>query len=150
MSNPFTPALTRFAPYAYTMLRVVAGALFMIHGIMKLTGALGGHQVPLDTQLGIGAIIELVTGGMIALGLGTRIAALLASGQMAVAYMQFHWKFALDERFFPSVNQGELAVIYCFVFLGIACSGGGKASIDGLFARRAPAASALSFTPGAS
>ena len=67
---------------------------------------------------------------MIALGLGTRIAALLASGQMAVAYMQFHWKFALDSRFFPSVNQGELAVVYCFLFLCVACYGGGKASID--------------------
>ncbi len=130
MTNPLTPGLTRFAPYSYTLLRVVAGVLFMIHGIMTLTGALGGHQVPLDTQLGVGAVIELVTGGLIAIGFLTRFAGLLASGQMAVAYMQFHWKFAMDSRFFPSVNQGELAVIYCFVFLCVACYGGGKASID--------------------
>lgn len=130
MQNPLTPTLTRLAPYAYTMLRVVAGLLFMLHGIAKLFGVLGTPKMPLDTQLGVGTVIELVTGGLIALGFFTRTAALLASGQMAVAYLQFHWKFALDERFFPSVNKGELALVYCLLFFGIACTGGGKASID--------------------
>jgi putative oxidoreductase len=119
------------------MLRVVAGVMFLIHGIMKLTGHPGGHVVPLDSQLGVGAIIELVAGSMIALGLWTRVFGLLASGQMAVAYMQFHWKFAFDERFFPSVNQGELALVYCFLFLVVACYGGGLASIDNALAVRA-------------
>lgn len=137
MQTPLTPALMRLAPYAYTMLRVVAGVMFLIHGIMKMTGTLGGHEVPMGSQLGIGAIIEVVTGGLIALGLGTRIAALLASGQMAVAYMQFHWKFALDERLFPSVNQGELAVLYCFLFLVVACSGPGRYSLDEALASKA-------------
>ena len=136
MKNPLTPVLTRFAPHAYTLLRVVAGLLFLCHGIQKLTGALGGHAVAIDSQLGIGAVIELATGALIALGLGTRLAALLASGQMAVAYLQFHWKFALDARFFPVVNQGELAVLYCFLFLVIACSGPGPASADEALARR--------------
>ena len=134
MKSPLTP-LARLAPHAFTLLRVVAGLLFLCHGVMNLTGVLGAHRMPLDSQLGVGAVIELVTGALIALGLFTRLAALLASGQMAVAYMQFHWKFAFDARFFPAVNQGELAVVYCFLFLVIACSGAGPISVDGALAR---------------
>ena len=137
MHNPLAPTLSRLAPHAYAVLRIVAGLMFLFHGVQKLTGAFGGHEVPIDSQLGIGAVIELVTGALIALGLGTRLAALLASGQMAVAYIQFHWKFAGGAKFFPAVNQGELAVLYCFLFLVIACSGGGKASLDEAIARKA-------------
>jgi len=136
MQNPLAPALTRFAPYAYTLLRIVAGLMFMCHGIAKLTGELGGPKMPIDSQLGIGAVIELVTGALIALGLGTRIAALLASGEMAVAYLQFHWRFAGGEKFFPVINKGEMAVLYCFLFLVVACYGGGKASVDEALVRR--------------
>ncbi len=130
MQNPLTPTLTRFAPYAYTILRVAVGVMFMLHGIAKLFGVLGTPKMPLDSQLGVGAVIELVTGGLIAIGFLTRIAALLASGQMAVAYLQFHWKFATDSQFFPSVNKGELALVYSFLFLVMACYGGGKGSVD--------------------
>lgn len=128
--------LSRLAPQVYPALRIIAGLMFLCHGIQKLTGELGGHEVPLASQLGVGAVIELVTGALIALGLGTRIAALLASGQMAVAYIQFHWKLAHGAAFFPAVNGGELAVLYCFVFLMIACSGAGKLSIDEAIQRR--------------
>jgi putative oxidoreductase len=66
----------------------------------------------------------------VALGVGTRAAAILCSGQMAVAYLQFHWKFQMDSRFFPAVNMGELAVLYCFIFLLIGCRGGVKWALD--------------------
>ena len=65
------------------------------------------------------------------LGFRTRIAAFIASGMMAVAYFQFHWKFQFGSAFFPIVNHGELAVLYCFVFFYIACRGAGKWSVDG-------------------
>ena len=122
--------LARYAPYAFAALRIVAGLLFFFHGYQKLTGAFGGHQVEIGTQMGIGAIIELVGGALIALGAGTRIVAFICSGQMAVAYIQFHWKGALDEKFFPAVNQGELAVVYCFLFLAFAFAGAGPLSVD--------------------
>jgi putative oxidoreductase len=64
------------------------------------------------------------------LGFRTRIAAFLCSGQMAVAYFQFHWKFQMGPNFFPALNKGELAVLYCFVFLFIACRGGVKWALD--------------------
>jgi len=75
-------------------------------------------------------VIELVCGVLIAVGLFTRIAAFLASGMCAVAYIQFHWKGALDGNFFPIVNKGELAVLYSFVFLFFAVRGAGAVSID--------------------
>jgi putative oxidoreductase len=82
-------------------------------------------------------MIELVAGLMIAAGFLTVYAAFLSSGTMAVAYAQFHWKFAFDAGFFPVVNRGELAVIYAFLFLYIACRGAGIASIDGLMQKGA-------------
>ncbi len=77
-----------------------------------------------------GGIIELVGGLAVMLGFYTRPAAFLCSGMMAVAYFQFHWKFQIGPEFFPLVNKGELAVLYCFVFLLIACRGGVKWSLD--------------------
>jgi len=114
---------------AYLALRVVSGALFAVHGAQKMFGVLGGHVPEVGTQIWIGGVIELVAGLAIALGVGTRLAAFLASGTMAVAYMQFHWEFRFDENVFPVVNGGELAVVYCFLFLYIACRGSGKASV---------------------
>jgi len=121
--------LAPFAEHAYALLRVVAGAMFMFHGVQKVLGVLGEMQ-PVGSQLWIGGVLELVCGAAIALGLFTRLAAFLASGVMAVAYIQFHWKFQFGAAFFPAVNQGELAVLYCFVFLYIACKGGGRCSLD--------------------
>ena len=116
------------------VLRIVAGAMFACHGAQKILGVWTqpGHQPAVGSQLWIGGIIELVGGTLIALGLFTRPAALLASGTMAVAYFQFNWKLALDHvKFLPVVNGGELAVLYCFVFLVFALSGAGALSLDG-------------------
>jgi putative oxidoreductase len=76
-------------------------------------------------------VLELVCGAAIALGLFTSLAAFLASGMMAVAYCQFHWQFRVDANFFPAINQGEPALLYSFLFLYIACKGGGYYSLGG-------------------
>jgi putative oxidoreductase len=117
----------RLEPYAYAALRVVTGTLFAFHGAQKLFGIYGGHVQAFGTQLWLGGFIELVAGGLIALGLLTRPAAFLASGTMAVAYIQFHWKFALAEgQWIPAVNRGELALVFCFLFLFIFAHGAGR------------------------
>jgi putative oxidoreductase len=120
---------------AYTFLRVVSGLMFLCHGLQKIFGFLTDTQPPVGSQIWIGGILELVGGSLVALGLCTRIAAFIASGMMAVAYTQFHWKGALDTNFFPVVNKGELALLYAFLFLYVACRGGGPWSIDALRSR---------------
>lgn len=122
-------ALSAYADLSYTALRVVTGALFCVHGAQKMFEVLGGSRPPFGTQIWLGGLIELVGGALIAVGLKTRQAAFLSSGTMAVAYTQFHWKFATGAAFFPSVNQGELALVYSFVFLYIACRGSGKLAL---------------------
>lgn len=111
---------------AYTLLRAVAGLMFAFHGFQKLFGILTDRQPPVGTQLWFGGVIELITGLAIASGAFTTWAAFLASGTMAVAYAQFHWKFQLGAQFFPAVNRGELALLYSLLFLYIACRGGGR------------------------
>ncbi len=110
------------ADAAYTLLRVVSGLLFAQHGVQKLLGLLGGTRVPLMSQLGAAGVIELVAGLMIALGVFPRWAAFIASGEMAYAYFTRH----APQGMWPVVNRGELAVLYCFVFLYIAARGGGR------------------------
>ena len=83
-----------------------------------------GHAAPVASQVWFGGLIELAGGVAVLLGAATRPAALLCSGTMAMAYLQFHWKFHLDSGFWPTVNKGELALLYCFVFLHLACQGG--------------------------
>lgn len=121
--------LAPHAERAYAALRVVSGLLFAFHGAQKLFGLFGGMQPPLASQIGLGALIEFFGGLLIAAGLLTRPAAFLCSGTMAVAYTQFHWKFALGANFFPAVNQGELALVYSFLFLYIACRGSGPLAL---------------------
>lgn len=116
--------------FAYALLRVVAGLMFAFHGVQKLFGVLSDFQPPVGSQLWIGGVIELVAGLAIALGVFTVWAAFLASGTMAVAYTQFHWKLALGAGLFPAVNKGELALLYSVVFLYIACRGAGLFSLD--------------------
>lgn len=115
---------------AFAALRIVAGTMFALHGMQKLLGVLGGAVKEPGTQLWFGAVIELVAGFCIALGAATPWMAFLASGTMAVAYVQFHWKFDLGQGFFPVVNKGELALLYCFLFLYVACRGAGPLSWD--------------------
>ena len=121
--------LKRFEEPAYALLRIVAGLMFAFHGMQKLFGVQSTFVPPAWSQLWFGGIIELVAGFAIAAGLFATWAAFLASGEMAVAYLQFHWKLAVDAQFFPTVNKGELALLYSVVFLFIACRGGGKWSL---------------------
>ena len=122
--------LSDYADHAYAILRIMAGFMFTMHGVQKIFGVLTEHETEVFSQLWFGGIIELVCGILILIGFQTSWAALLASGTMAVAYFQFHWKFQFGAAFFPVVNQGELAVLYCFVFLYMATRGGVKWCLD--------------------
>jgi len=115
---------------AYVLLRVVTGALFAFHGAQKILGVYATVRPAFPQQLWFGGVIELVAGALIAIGFCTPWFAFLASGTMAVAYVQFHWKLQGGAQLFPAVNKGELAVLYAFVFLFIACKGGGRMSVD--------------------
>jgi len=127
----FSSRLSALEPASYAALRIVAGLMFFFHGLQKIFGLLSPFQAPFGSQLWIGGVIELVAGLLIALGLFTRAAAFLASGTMAVAYFQFHWKLAVaDGKWLPGVNQGEMAVLYCFLFLFIAARGSGSFALD--------------------
>ena len=120
------PLLGRFAEPAYALLRVVAGLLFAFHGVQKMFGMFGGQQPPFLSQVWFAGAIELVGGVLIAIGLMTSVAAFICSGEMAVAYFQAH----APKGTWPALNGGELAVLYCFLFLYIAARGGGRYSVD--------------------
>ena len=125
--------LERYEPPIYAVLRVVAGLLFVCHGLQKVFGMFGehggGHLPPLMLAAGW---IEIVGGLLIALGLFTSIAAFISSGEMAVAYFMEH----ASHGALPIVNKGELAVLYCFVFLYIAARGTGPYGLDAMLAKR--------------
>jgi putative oxidoreductase len=133
----FARILSPYTEAAYAALRIVSGLAFAFHGVQKLFGVLTDHAPPVLSQIWVGGVIELVGGTLIALGLFARCAAFITSGMMAVAYTQFHWKLQLDSNFFPAINKGELALIYAFLFLFIACRGAGRASLDELRQKRA-------------
>jgi len=127
----------RLEQIALLLLRVVPGSLFMVHGGMSLFGWLGGMpggggSVPLGSELGIGSVLQLIGGALIALGLLTRPAAFIISGEMAVAYFQMH----APHGFWPILNHGEPAVLYCFIFLYLAARGAGEYSLDAVVGRR--------------
>jgi putative oxidoreductase len=121
-----------FQSFAGAALRFVAGGMLALHGAQKIFGFLAKNPQPaVGSQLWIGGLIELVGGILIAIGLFTRPFAILASGTMAVAYFQFHWKLAMDDwKFLPTVNGGEAAVLYCFIFLVFGVAGAGAFSLD--------------------
>jgi len=122
---------------AYAALRVVAGLALAFHGMQKLFGWYSSFMPPAGSQLWFGGIIELVCGLLVAIGLLTRPAAFLASGTMAVAYVQFHWKLQFAAgAWLPAVNKGEGALINAFVFLFIFARGAGLFSVDARLARR--------------
>ncbi len=108
-------------------MRIIVGLLFACHGAQKLFGMFGGKGGAQGMML-VGGVIELACGLLIALGLLTRPAAFLASGMMAVAYFMAHFPASP----LPIVNKGELAVVYCFVFLYIFFHGGGLLSLDNI------------------
>jgi putative oxidoreductase len=114
--------LARVGPYVYTLLRIVAGLLFACHGAQKLFGVLGGNRVPILSEFGLAGVIEFAGGLMIAAGMFTSLVAFICSGEMAVAYFKAH----APKGLFPIQNGGELAVLFCFLFLYIAARGTGK------------------------
>lgn len=122
---------------ALLLLRVVAGAMLMQHGGQKLFGfppssrAFAGAP-ELFSQMWIAGVLETFGGLLLVLGLLTRIVGFLLAGELAVAYFTAH----APRAFFPIINQGELAVLYCFVFLFLAAAGGGRYSLDRLLFRR--------------
>jgi len=118
--------LGRHSEVLYALLRVMAGLMFAQHGAQKILGVLGGQKVPLVSLFGLGGLIELVGGLLIAVGLFTSWAAFICAGEMAVAYFMVHF----PQGFWPVQNKGELAVLYCFVFLYMASRGGGRYSVD--------------------
>ena len=123
------PLLGRYSPYLYALLRIVAGLLFAQHGLQKLFGWLGAKgAVELMSLMGAAGIIEVVGGTLIAIGLFTSPVAFIASGEMAFAYFMAH----APQGFWPIMNGGELAALYCFVFLYFAAVGSGKWSVDAL------------------
>lgn len=113
--------LSRYSSQSYTLLKVVSGLMFSFHGTQKIFGILSNYTPAVGSQLWIGGIIEIITGVCIAFSIQTRLAAFLASGTMAVAYIQFHWKFQFGSQLIPIINKGELALLYSVLFLFLAC-----------------------------
>jgi len=127
------PLLGRFHETIFALLRIVAGFLFFQHGLPKLFGGFGRDQpAELMSQMGLAGVIEVFGGALIAVGLFTSPVAFIASGEVAVAYFQAH----APRGFWPIVNGGELAALYCFVFLYFAAMGSGKWSVDSLRKKR--------------
>ena len=123
---------------AFLLLRVVSGLLFFQAGCVKTFAWFGGmpgqpgETVELMSQIGIGAWMEVIGGILIMLGLGTRVTAFILSGEMAVAYWQFH----APSGAWPVTNNGSPAVLFCFIFLFIAAYGGGNWSLDSFIKNR--------------
>ena len=135
--------LNRFADPFYCIMRFIVGLMFACHGGQKLLGFPPGGQGAGEGIMLLGAWIELVGGFLVAFGLFTRIAAVISSGEMAVAYFMIHAAGkalnhppAATEQFFPLLNKGELAVLYCWIFLFGFFYGPGRWSIDSLIWRR--------------
>ena len=120
----------RFTPTLHALLRIVAGVLFFQHGLPKLFGGFGTDRAPVElmSQMGLAGVIEVFGGAAIALGFLTGPIAFIASGEMAAAYFLAH----APRGFWPVANGGELAALYCFVFLYFAATGAGKWSIDAM------------------
>ena len=125
-----TTKLTKWAPTALGVLRIVAGVLFLAHGVVKLfgfpPGAMPGPQDPF-AFLWFAGVIEVVAGALIAVGWFTRPAAFIASGEMAVAY----WTVHAPQSLYPVANMGDAAILYCFLFLYFVFAGPGALSVDG-------------------
>ena len=129
MSNA-NAGCAKVSPYLLSIMRIAIGILFMQHGGQKLFEyPPGGHKIEsLMTLIGLAAVLELAGGALICLGFLTRPVAFILSGEMAVAYFKAH----ASGGFWPAQNHGELAVLYCFVFLYLAAAGAGPLSVDAL------------------
>jgi putative oxidoreductase len=130
--------LDRYTPQALAILRIVTALIFMAHGTQKLFGfpaPPGSGLPPVFSLLWVGAVLELVGGVLILLGLFTRPVAFVLAGEMAVAY----WMFHAPRNLYPVLNGGDAAILYCFVFLLLVFTGPGAWSLDGARGRRRPA-----------
>ena len=120
--------LGKFSPQFYALLRIVAGFMFFLHGTQKFFSfpPSGKPPMPLNALMTVGGAIEIIAGLMVMIGLFAGLAAFIASGEMAVAYFMVHQPMGP----LPIQNGGELAAIFCFVFLYIAATGSGVWSVD--------------------
>jgi putative oxidoreductase len=126
-------AIRSAEPWMRSVLRIVVGFTFSLHGFQKLFGLVGGHRVGnLFSLFGLAGVLECFGGVLLILGLFTVPVAFLLSGEMAVAYFRAHF----PRGFFPIQNGGELAVVYCFVFLYLFVAGGGSLSLDRLIRKK--------------
>src|SRR5437868_10771628 len=130
-------SLNRFAEPFYCITRLIVGLMFAAHGGQLVLGMFGGMPGSDNLMMQVGGWVQLVGGFLIAFGLLTRLAAFIASGEMAVAYFMIHVANAPTPmaKFFPILNHGELAVFYCWFFFFIVFYGAGRWSIDGLMSR---------------
>lgn len=122
-------------PRVLSIVRFVVGLLFLEHGTAKLFGFPHSEMfdhMALTSIVGVSGIIEFVAGLLVCLGLFTRCAALIASGEMAVGYFMVH----APKGFFPMLNKGDAAILYCFIFFYFFVAGGGVWSLDRAFSRR--------------
>jgi putative oxidoreductase len=134
---PYFDTLDRWSPYALAVLRIVTALIFILHGTQKLFGFPAppeGGTPPLFSLFGIGAVLELVGGLLILIGLFTRPVALILAGEMAVPY----WMFHAPQSPYPVLNGGDAAILYCFVFLLFVFTGPGAWSLDGSERRGGP------------
>ena len=130
-------AWARWQPITLSLLRIVAGLLYIPHGAQKLFGAFGDQPAELLSLIWLAGVLEVFGGLMILAGWYTRPVAFILSGQMAVAY----WLRHAPDGFWPILNGGELAAFYCFAYLFLSAAGGGNWSVDAwLRKRQAPAA----------
>lgn len=134
-----TPVPSRYLPAAQTALRIAAGLAFFSHGGQKLFGWFGGMgpdggTVELMSRFGIAGVIECFGGALLVIGLGTRLVAFIASGEMAVAYWWIH--FGNSSKIFWWQNRGELVMLFSFIWLTFAAWGAGPYSVDAWLARR--------------
>jgi putative oxidoreductase len=129
------PWLSRWQPHVLALLRIVTGLLFLEHATQKFFAFPAPFPVhPLPPLLIAAGVIELVAGALVTVGLFTRLAAFIASGEMAIGYFMMHF----PQGFWPAVNKGEAAILYCFIFLYLASAGPGAWAIDSARTRDAP------------
>ncbi len=130
--------LNKYRNYFLGLLRIISGYAFVLHATAKfwefpMSMTSGKGSVELTSFMGIGGVIVLVFGILLTLGLFTRVSAFLLSGQMAVAYFMFH---APKGFFFPLMNGGEPAILYCFIFLYFVFAGAGAFALDNKIAKK--------------
>jgi putative oxidoreductase len=128
------PNYSVWAPRVHSLVRIMTGLLFIEHGLMKLVhfpAPQPGVPTHLPALLVAAGLIEIFAGGLITVGLFIRIAAFIASGEMAIGYFIYH----APQSFWPGLNQGDAALLFCFIFLYFAFAGGGEWSLDALRGR---------------